>query len=454
MPPGFTKQMFQEIRLAPNVRPLVQDVIGDVGQRAVAAPRHGRHRAAHRLRERRQPVPGPRRRAAAGAGDSCGARRAAAAHRLGTALGKPDAQPARRRVRAGARLRRDPWPGRARAAAACRGFRRLASIRWSCSSRWPSRCSPACSSGCCRWRGSPPRGWRRRSTRAAALGTASRQRHRARNSLVVAEIALAVVLLVASGLMIRTFQAMRHVDPGFRDPAQVVSLRISIPETMIKDPDAGGADARADRAPARADSRRAVGRAHLVGPDGRERRARSDLRRGLPGPGRADSADPQVTRWSRTATSGRWATGLIAGRTLTWADSFTQAAGRRGQREPGAGVLEGSRPRRSAAASATRPDNAWRTIVGVIGDERDEGLAKPATPIVYWPLRDAEVLERGDQRPAQRRPTCSAPNGAKSPTLLKEIQQAVWSVNGGLPVANVRTLARSCPRRWPRPRSR
>ena len=68
------------------------------------------------------------------------------------------------------------------------------------------------------------------------LGTASRQRHRARNALVVAEIALAVVLLVASGLMIRTFQAMRHVSPGFVNASQVLTLRISIPDSLIKDP--------------------------------------------------------------------------------------------------------------------------------------------------------------------------------------------------------------------------
>ena len=68
------------------------------------------------------------------------------------------------------------------------------------------------------------------------LGTASRQRHRARNTLVVAEIALAVVLLVGSGLMIRTFQAMRHVDPGFTNPAQVFTMRVSIPDSVIKDP--------------------------------------------------------------------------------------------------------------------------------------------------------------------------------------------------------------------------
>jgi hypothetical protein len=42
-----------------------------------------------------------------------------------------------------------------------------------------------------------------------------RERHRARNVLVVAQVALAVVLLIGSGLMIRTFVAMRDVPPGF-----------------------------------------------------------------------------------------------------------------------------------------------------------------------------------------------------------------------------------------------
>ena len=45
-----------------------------------------------------------------------------------------------------------------------------------------------------------------------------RDRHRMRSTLVVAEVALALVLLVGSGLMIRTFQAMRRVEPGFTKP--------------------------------------------------------------------------------------------------------------------------------------------------------------------------------------------------------------------------------------------
>ncbi len=43
----------------------------------------------------------------------------------------------------------------------------------------------------------------------------SRQQHRARNVLVVVQVALALVLLICSGLMIRTFRALMHVPPGF-----------------------------------------------------------------------------------------------------------------------------------------------------------------------------------------------------------------------------------------------
>ena len=46
--------------------------------------------------------------------------------------------------------------------------------------------------------------------------SASREQHRARNLLVVVQVALALVLLICSGLMIRTFRALTHVDAGFR----------------------------------------------------------------------------------------------------------------------------------------------------------------------------------------------------------------------------------------------
>ena len=66
--------------------------------------------------------------------------------------------------------------------------------------------------------------------------SASKERHRARSTLVVVQVALALVLLVSSGLMIRSFQALRHVQPGFTRPEEVQTLRISIPSSQVKDP--------------------------------------------------------------------------------------------------------------------------------------------------------------------------------------------------------------------------
>src|SRR5690606_11757886 len=51
--------------------------------------------------------------------------------------------------------------------------------------------------------------------------SASRERNRTRNVLIVVQVALALVLLVGAGLMIRTFQALNDVDPGFTDPEHV-----------------------------------------------------------------------------------------------------------------------------------------------------------------------------------------------------------------------------------------
>jgi putative ABC transport system permease protein len=57
-----------------------------------------------------------------------------------------------------------------------------------------------------------------------------KERHRARSTLVVVQVSLALVLLVSSGLMIRTVRALKQVQPGFIQPGQVMTLRVSIPE--------------------------------------------------------------------------------------------------------------------------------------------------------------------------------------------------------------------------------
>ena len=67
----------------------------------------------------------------------------------------------------------------------------------------------------------------------------SRERQRSRDLLVVAQVAMALVLLVSAMLMIRTFQALRHVEPGFSQPEHLQTVRISIPPSSDSGPATG-----------------------------------------------------------------------------------------------------------------------------------------------------------------------------------------------------------------------
>lgn len=72
---------------------------------------------------------------------------------------------------------------------------------------------------------------------ASPLGRRLRGAFRSRNTLVVVQVGLALVLLIGSGLMIRTFAALRNIAPGFTNPEQVHSMHVSIPDTHVKEPE-------------------------------------------------------------------------------------------------------------------------------------------------------------------------------------------------------------------------
>ena len=71
---------------------------------------------------------------------------------------------------------------------------------------------------------------------ANRTASSGRARHHSRNVLVVAQVAMAMVLLISALLMIRTFAALRNVEPGFADAPHVQTMRISIPSDLISDP--------------------------------------------------------------------------------------------------------------------------------------------------------------------------------------------------------------------------
>ena len=85
--------------------------------------------------------------------------------------------------------------------------------------------------------------WKYAGTQALAMtgganrtASASRAQHRSRSVLVIAQVAMALVLMVSALLMIRTFAALRNVQPGFTDAAHVQTVNIWIPELLAADP--------------------------------------------------------------------------------------------------------------------------------------------------------------------------------------------------------------------------
>jgi putative ABC transport system permease protein len=261
-------------------------------------------------------------------------------------------------------------------------------------------------------------------------------RHRARNALVVAEIALALVLLVVSGLMVRTFTALRSVDPGFRAPEEVQTFRISVPGSLVADRDQTVRTFEQIAAALRqVPGVTSVGVSSSLTMDGFDSWDPVFVEGVTPEGG----AMPPVRRfkWIGEGYFETMGNRLIAGRLLTWNDAYQR------QRvavmsENFARELFGSPQAALGKRIRNTPSNPWREIVGVVGDDRDNGLNKPAPTTVYWPLVMDEFWE----------PTFVSRNMAfavrsarmKSPTLMRELQQAVWSVNPNLPVANARSL--------------
>ncbi|HEX3437205.1 MAG TPA: ABC transporter permease, partial [Pseudacidobacterium sp.] len=210
-----------------------------------------------------------------------------------------------------------------------------------------------------------------------------RERHRIRNILVVAQVGLAFVLLICAGLMLRTFSALTHVNPGF-EPGGVQTLRLTIPEAEVKD------DEKVVRMQEAIMSKIAViqgvsslGFANSVPMDGGQWHDPVFAQ----DRNYAEGEMPPL-RLFKVVSPGQFHTlgvPLVAGRDFTWAETY--------ERLP-VGIVSES----FARAYWGSPANAlgkrirvsskddWREIVGVAGDVHDEGMNKDAPTIAYWPV--------------------------------------------------------------------
>ncbi|PYR40546.1 MAG: multidrug ABC transporter substrate-binding protein, partial [Acidobacteria bacterium] len=131
-------------------------------------------------------------------------------------------------------------------------------------------------------------------------------------------------------------------------------------------------------------------------------------------------------------------TPILAGRDFTWEDAY--------DRRPVAIVSEalarelwGQPPAAIGKQIRETNNSLWREVVGVVGDERDDGLDKAAPAAAYWPMLMAK-FEDGD--PSVRRTISYVIRSRRTGTagFADEVSRAVWAINPNLPLANVRTL--------------
>ena len=256
-------------------------------------------------------------------------------------------------------------------------------------------------------------------------------RHRTRNALVVGQIALALTLLIVSGLLIRTFVALRQVDPGFTRPEEVQTFVIAIPPGLISDEQIAARTfesvaERLSQVPGVA----SVGLSSSITMDGESNGNPIEVE-GVPIPERSP------LRRFKSFAPGYFETmgiRLVAGRSITWSEIH----GRRPViviSEPLAREIWGDPTR--ALGKRVRVccgwDTAWREIVGVTGAERDDGLAQPPTAIVYWPMLNERYRWRTMAYAVRS-------SRVGTPGFLRELEQDVWAVNPNLPLAGVQTV--------------
>jgi len=272
-------------------------------------------------------------------------------------------------------------------------------------------------------------------------GSLGRERHRARNTLVVFQVALALVLLVGSGLLLRSFQALRAVDPGF-DPRGVLTFRLTLPPSAYPS----------------SDSRMAF--------HGQLLETVGDLP-GVVSGGAADNIPmggglsnsgtwfedfptlpdqvPDVIETSRV-TAGYLETlrvGLLEGRTLTTFDARDRAdvvVVNRALAEkywPGQSPLGKRLTQDLDLDSGASADTRWKTVVGVVENVRSLAMELEPNPALFFPV--VEAVDEEESRTPQSMAYVIRTSGEPT-TLLPAVRQAVWDMDPNLPIAGIRTM--------------
>ncbi len=269
---------------------------------------------------------------------------------------------------------------------------------------------------------------------SGARSSAGRERQITRSTLVVAQTALALVLLVGSGLMVRSFWEIKNVDPGFV-AEDVLTFRLSLPTSEYPSPQevAGFHQQALDRLSALPGVRGVGAIEHLplggaVHYTGFEIEDQPTPEHGLP---------PML--FFTAATPGYFEAmqiPLLSGRTFDPRDheaetgSVVVSAALADRLWQGESPL-GKRIRLSFAS------DGWLTIVGVVGSVRNRGLDTGLMEVVYGPV----VVVAGSGARFGRSLVYTV--RAQNPTnLVPAIRSVIWGLDATLPIAGIELMER------------
>jgi predicted permease len=273
---------------------------------------------------------------------------------------------------------------------------------------------------------------------ATRTSSASRERQRGRNLLVIAQVAMALVLLISAVLMVRTFEAMLNVDPGFSGPKSLQIIRLSIPETLVHDPVAvvRMQNSVLDELAA-IPGVSSAGFAASVPTSGAEPNWN-----GIYVEGGNDHAEDPPLRLFNYVSPGYFHTAgtkIVAGRDFEWADVYglrpvgmlSESLARELFGSPGAAI---------GKHFTEWPSMPWHEIVGVVQDVRENGADQISPATVYWPSMMHDIHGPGSFEARRSMFFALRTGRAGTQPLMNEMQQAVWSVNANLPVAEITTM--------------
>ena len=265
----------------------------------------------------------------------------------------------------------------------------------------------------------------------------SREQHRVRSVLVVVQVALALVLLICSGLMIRTFRALNHVNPGFSDPASMQTFGISLPDNQVKDDESVVRTFEEMRS--KISSIPGVSAVTLSTAFPMDGRSSADVLFAEDHP-LPEGQIPPIRRMIYVIPGFFSADGtpLVAGRDFTWTDLY--------QKLPVAIISENFAREYWDSPSAAlgkririASTDDWREIIGVAANVYMDGVNKKTPSTVYWPT--LRVNFEGEKHSVASYIVFGIRSSrAGTESFLKEVREAVWAVNRNLPLSRVNTL--------------